>query len=173
MQRRMLSTLSMIQHAFKVGEEGNNAIVNIALKLLILMPPFPFIPTVHGHSLYPSHPNLPRVLSMWRKNLKQSLFLSSAVALNGNCQCTGTQCPALLLPKMPVSYAMTLQKSNLALVDEGHGMRLLAYHPLSSYSRQQRCPLCQDLVSDALTSNQKLAPHCILQQQIQIQSKRP
>ncbi len=105
------------------------------------MPPFSFIPIVHGHSLYYSHPNLPRVLSTWHKNLKQGLFLSSAVVLNGSCQCTGTHCPAVLLPKTPVSYAMTLQKSNLALVGEGPGMRLLAYHPLSSYSRQQRYPL--------------------------------
>ncbi len=75
--------------------------------------------------------------------------------------------------KMPVSYAMILQKSNLALVGEGHGMRLLAYHSLSSYSRRQRYPLRQGLVSDALSSHQKLAPHCIQQWQIQIQSKRP
>ncbi len=133
------------------------------------MPPFPFIPMVHGHSLYSSHPNLPHVLSTWRKNLKQSLFLSSAVALNGSCQCTGTHCPAVLLPKMSVSYAMTLQKSNLALVGEGCGMRLLAYHLLSSYSHRQRYPLHQGLVSDALSSHQKLAPHCIQQWQIQIQ----
>ncbi len=96
---------------------------------------------VHGHSLYSSHLNLPRVLSTWHKNLKQSLFLSSALALNGSCQCTGTHCLVVLLPKMPVSYAITLQKSNLALVGEGRGMRLLAYHPLSSYSRRQRYPL--------------------------------
>ncbi len=95
---------------------------------------------VHSHSLYSSHPNLPRVLSTWRKNLKQCLFLSSAVVLNGSCQCPGTHCPAVLLPKMPVSYAITLQKSNLALVGEGHQMRLLAYHPQSSYSRWQRYP---------------------------------
>ncbi len=138
------------------------------------MPPFPFIPIVHSHSLYSSHPNLPCVLSTWRKNLKQSLFLSIAVALNGNCQCTGTHCHAVLLPKMPMSYAMTLQKSNLALVvGEGCGMRLLANHPLSSYSCWQRYPLRQGLVSDASSSHQKLAPHCIQQWQIQIQSKRP
>ena len=137
------------------------------------MPPFSFIPTMHGHYLYSSHPNLPCVLSTWRKNLKQSLFLSFAVVLNGSCQCTGTHCPAVLLPKMPVSYAMTLQKSNLALVGEGCGMRLLAYHPLSAYSRRQRYPSSQGLVSDALSSHQKLAPHCIQQWQIQIQSKRP
>ncbi len=137
------------------------------------MPPFPFIPTVHGHSLYSSHPNLPRVLSTWCKNLKQSLSLSSAVTLNNCCQCTGTHCPAVLLPKIPVSYAMTLQKSNLALVGEGCGMRLLACHPQLSYSRQQRYSLHQGLVSDALSSHQKLAPHCIQQWQIQIQSKTP
>jgi hypothetical protein len=137
------------------------------------MPPFPFIPTVHGHSLYSSHPNLPRVLSTWHKNLKQSLFLSSAIALNGSCQCTGTHCPAVLLPKMPVSYAMILQKSNFAMVGEGHGMKLLAYHPLLSYSHQQRYPLHQGLVSDALSLHQILAPHFIQQWQIQIQSKRP
>jgi hypothetical protein len=125
------------------------------------MPPFSFIPTVHGHSLYSSHPNLTRVLSTWRKNLMQSLFLSSAVALNGSCQCTGTHCPAVILPKMPVSYTMTLQKSNLALVGDGCGMRLLAYHPLLSYSHQQRYPSRQSLVSDDLSSHQKLAPHCI------------
>ncbi len=88
------------------------------------MPPFPFIPTVHGHSLYSSHPNLPCLLSTWCKYLKQSPFLSSAVTLNGSCQCTGTHCPAVLLPKTPVGYAVTLQKSNLALLGEGCGMRL-------------------------------------------------
>ncbi len=122
------------------------------------MPPFSFIPMVHGHSLYSSHPNLPRVLSTWHKNLKQSLFLSPTVALNSSCQCTGTHCPAVLLPKMPVSYAMTLQKSNLALVGEGCGMRLLAYHPLSSYSHQQRYPLRQGLLYDALSSHQNWLP---------------
>ncbi len=137
------------------------------------MPPFLFIQTVHGHSLYSSHSNLPRVLSTWCKNLIQKLFLSSAVALNGSCQCTGTHCPAVLIPKMPVSYAMTLQKSNLALVGDGRGIRLLAYHPLSSYSHRQRYPSRQGLVSDALSSHQKLAPHHIQQRQIQIQSKRP
>jgi hypothetical protein len=122
----------------------------------------------------PRHaPHLPCVLSTWHNNLKQSLFLSSAITLNGSCQCTGTHCPVGLLPKMPVSYAMTLQKSNLALVGEGHGMRLLADHPLSSYSHQQRYPSHQGLVSDALYSHQKLAPHRIQQWQIQIQSKRP
>ncbi len=35
---------------------------------------------------------------------------------------------------------MTLQKSNLESGGEGCGMRLLAYHPLSSYSRWQRYP---------------------------------
>ncbi len=83
----------------KVGEEGNNAIVNIALKLLIVHAPFPFIPTVHNHPLYSSHPNLPLVLSTWCKNLKQNLFLSSTDVLNGSCQCTGTHCPAVLLSK--------------------------------------------------------------------------
>jgi hypothetical protein len=90
--------------------------------------------------------------------LKQSLLLYSAIALNGSCQCTGKHCAAVLLPKMPVSYVMTLQKSKLALVGEGLGMRLLAYHPLSSFSRQQRYPLCKGLVSDASSSHQKLAP---------------
>ncbi len=122
------------------------------------MPPFSFIPTVHGHSLYSSHSNLPCVLSTWRKNLKQSLFLSSAVALNGSCQCTGTHCHVVLLPKMPVSYAMTLQKSNLALVGEGCGMRLLAYHPLLSYSWRRRYPSHQGLVSDASSSYQNWLP---------------
>ncbi len=51
-------------------------------------------------------------------------------------------------------------------------MRLLAYYPLSSYSRWQRYPSCQQLVSDASSSHQKLAPYCIQQWQIQIQSKR-
>ncbi len=135
-----VATVNLLQdtlpwHVLKVGEEGNDAILKIALKFLMFMPPFPFIPMVHSCSLYSSHPNLPCVLSTWCKKLKQSLFLSSAVMLNGSCQCTGTHCPAVLLPKMPVSYAMTLQKSNLALVGEGCGMRLLAYHSLSSYSR--------------------------------------
>jgi hypothetical protein len=62
---------------------------------------------------------------------------------------------------MPVSYAMTLQKSNLALADMGRGMRLLAYHPLLSYFGQQRYPSRQGLVSDASSSHQKLAPHRI------------
>jgi hypothetical protein len=59
---------------------------------------------------------------------------------------------------MPVSYAMTLQKSNLTLVGEGCGMRLLAYHPLLSYSHQQRHPLHQGLLSDALSSHQNWLP---------------
>jgi hypothetical protein len=122
------------------------------------MPPFLFIPTVHGHSLYSSHPNLPRVLNTWHKNLKQSLILSSVKVLNVSCQCTGTHCPAVLLPKMQVSYAMTLHKSNLALNGEGCGMRLLAYHPILSYSRQQSFPLPQGLVSGAMSSHQNWLP---------------
>jgi hypothetical protein len=161
-------------HVLKVEKEGNNAIFNIALKLLVVHAPFPIHP--NGAQPFPllliSKPA--RCVEHVVQELEtKPLPFFSAVMLNGSCQCTGTHCPVVLLPKMPMSYAMTLQKSKLALVGEGHGMRLLAYHPLLSYSCQQRYPSRQGLVSDALSSHQKLAPHYIQQWQIQIQSKRP
>jgi hypothetical protein len=125
----------------KVREEGNNAIVNMVLKLLFVHAPFP----IHPNGVQP----FSLLLTSKCNNLKQSLFLSSALTLNGSYQCTGTHCPVVLLLKMPVSYAMTLQNSILALVGKGCGIRLLVYHPLFSYSHQQRYPSRQCLVSSS------------------------
>jgi hypothetical protein len=66
------------------------------------MPPFSFMPIVHGHTLSSSQPNLPRVLETWRRKSNRSFSQSSDVAAVGSCQCIGTHSPAALLPKMPV-----------------------------------------------------------------------
>ncbi len=168
-----LSTKTLPWHVLKVREEGNNAIVNIALELLI----------VHAlsHSskrctAIPSTPCIQTCHVCWACGARTWSKASSFLLLMRSTVAASTQAYTVLRcysQKCQCSYAMTLQKSNLAFVGEGCGMRLLAYHPLSFYSRWQRYPSCQHLVSNASSSHQKLVPQCIQQRQIQIKSKRP
>jgi hypothetical protein len=67
-----------------------------------VIPPFSFIPIVHGQILSSAQPNLPRVSKVWVKNSNRIFSLSSAVALVGNWKCGGTHSPAELLPNIPV-----------------------------------------------------------------------
>ncbi len=67
-----------------------------------VIPPFSFIPIVHGQILSSPQPNLPHVSKVWIKNSNRIFFLSSAVALIGNWKCGGTHSPAALLPNIPV-----------------------------------------------------------------------
>ena len=70
--------------------------------LTSVIPPFSFIPIVHGQILSSPQPNLPHVSKVWIKNSNRIFSLSSAVALVGNWKCGGTHLPAALLPNIPV-----------------------------------------------------------------------
>ena len=70
-----------------------------------VIPPFSFIPIVHGQILSSAQPNLPRVSKVWVKNSDRIFSLSSAVALVGNWKCGGTHSPAALLPNIPVQVS--------------------------------------------------------------------
>ena len=67
-----------------------------------VIPPFSFIPIVHGQILSSAQPNLPGVSKVWVKNLNRIFSLSSAIMLIGNWKCRGTHSPAVLLPNIPV-----------------------------------------------------------------------
>jgi len=67
-----------------------------------VIPPFLFIPIVHGQILSSAQPNLLGVSKVWVKNSNRIFSLSSAVALVGNWKCGGTHLPAVLLPNIPL-----------------------------------------------------------------------
>jgi hypothetical protein len=70
----------------RLGKRGTVLLFTQRLDFSLSMVPFLFLPIVRSHSLFTSQPNLPHVMSTCRRNSKQSLSFSSAVALNSSCE---------------------------------------------------------------------------------------
>ena len=118
-----------------VGGGDSSSPLIYFLNSLSVIPPFLFIPIVHGQLLSSVQTNLPCVPKMWVKNLYRTFSLSSAVTLVGSWKCGGTHSPAALLPNIPVQASEDFATDLLTIEGGDCRMPLPACRPRASCSR--------------------------------------